>query len=611
MSPRDRRALRLGAAFGLVLGAVEALLVVSTHHTPGSFLSGIVLAAIASSIPGLAALALSWLLLPLARRGENWEADAAGLHIGVVACAIGGLYGLIGALDLWQDERWLAAVPVALLPLVGGVAIGLWTRFLYEQSFPKPRDGALRWGLGLTLALGVATGAVQSARSNRRPEPKEAPSVVLITLDTFRRDAMGAYGDGPSATPRLDQLASEGILFLDAVTPMPETAPSHASMLTGLHPLRHHVLSNGHHLSTAHETLPQVLAGEGWATGAFGSSFAVDARTGLDRGFQSYDDALAPAPPGLVHLRPVHLLTRAWMILGDPARTPWLLERDGDVTVDRFEGWLDDTPGAFFAWVHLFETHAPYEPRRPGDPTFDHRAHMGQTAFSEAELADLQALYRSEVEDTDRLVGRVLDALSASGRADRTLVIVVADHGEMLGEHGIAATHHGLAEEVVRVPLVIRVPQSTPDISRVEAEVRVLDLPATIYEYLGVEGAQTEGVPLLDYANGRRSRDLGVTLVGRRARSFADGALIGVRATGTKYVRDLVTGSETLFLVDDDPGEADDRVAWYRDTSPESLERVRMHVDPEAKAFEELLRDEIPDLPLADAHMLEQMGYQR
>ena len=96
----------------------------------------------------------------------------------------------------------------------------------------------------------------------------------------------------------------------------------------------------------------------------------------------------------------------------------------------------------------------------------------------------------------------------------------------------------------------------------------------------------------------------------KRANCPVNGSWI-FRATGTKYVRDLVTGEETLFLVDDDPGEADDRLGFYRENSPESLERVRQHVDPEAKAFEELLREEIPDLPLADAQMLEQLGYQR
>jgi arylsulfatase A-like enzyme len=608
---RERAALSIGTSFGLVLGAAEALFVASTSAVPGTFASGLLLGLIAAALPGVLGAALARVLMPVARRNP-WEPDALGLHAGLVATGLACAWGLPAAAELWSDGSRLLAVPLALLPFAFGLAAGLWTRFVLDSDWHWP-DRPLTVGGVASGLLIVATAGVTEWRSDRRPDPRDGPSVVLITLDTFRRDALGAVGDGPSVTPNLDRLASEGLLFLDAVAPMPETAPSHASMLTGLHPLRHRVISNGHQLDASFQTVPEVLSERGWATGAFVSSFAVDDRTGLSQGFAVYDDALAPGPAGLWRLRAFHVLARAWMVLGDPARTPWLLERDGDVTIDRFEGWLDETPGAFFAWVHLFETHAPYEPPVAAGvpPALDHRARMGQTEFTPAEIEQLRALYQGEVKDVDRLVGRVAEALAARGRLERTMIVVVGDHGEMLGEHGLTATHVGLWEEVVRVPLIVRVPQSSPDVPRVEAQVRVYDVAPTIYEYLAVDGVETEGLPLLEYGTGRRAVDLGTALVGRRARSFADGALIGVRAQGTKYVRDLVTGDETLFLVREDPAEADDRLGFYRDESPESLQRVRGAVDPDAKAFELLLREDLPDLPLADAQMLEQLGYQR
>ena len=316
-----------------------------------------------------------------------------------------------------------------------------------------------RRALGAAVCLAAALPAVAAILAaaagcggpgGGAPGAADAPaSLLLVTLDTVRADRLGGYGYAAAETPALDLLAREGLRFAAASSPAPLTLPAHASLLTGLLPPRHGLRNNGAGRLPEVPTLASVLAAAGYRTGAFVSSFVLDRRFGLDRGFAVYDDEVARDAAGGVALD---------------------AERRGDRTVERALAWLaaeTSAPGApFFLWVHLYDAHAPYAPPAPYAGRHAGRPYDGEIAFADAQ------------------VGRLLDELRRRGLAGRTLVAVAADHGEALGEHGELT--HGLLlyEPTLRVPLVLAGP-GIPAGTVVETPVSLTDLGPTLAGLLG------------------------------------------------------------------------------------------------------------------------------
>lgn len=297
----------------------------------------------------------------------------------------------------------------------------------------------------LALTTGCAADVGNDASSDRSARPEH---VLLVTLDTFRGDYLGAAGSTRVATPNLDALARRGALFTRARAPVPLTLPSHASLFTGLFPPEHGIRDNARfRLAPAHETLAERLREAGFRTAGFPAAFVLDARFGLDQGFDHYDDEI-PVPP-------------------EELESPEA-ERSGEDVLASFFSWLDSggLERPFFAWVHLFEPHAPYEApepfrsRYPEDP------------------------YAAEVAYTDDLVGRLVAGLADRNALASTLVIVVGDHGEGLGDHG--ETTHGLLvyNSTLHVPLLLAGP-GVAAAARVEGLVRTTDVAPTILEILG------------------------------------------------------------------------------------------------------------------------------
>jgi len=276
--------------------------------------------------------------------------------------------------------------------------------------------------------------------------------VFLVTLDTTRADRLGCYGYRGARTARLDRLAAEGVRFENAFADAPITLPSHASLLTGLYPFEHGVRNNGtFYLPDRFETLATVLRNRGYRTAAFVSAFVLDRRYGLARGFESYDDRMEDAAT-----------------LG----SSWEAERRGDRTALACMRWLEGYAGQrasapFFVWLHLYDPHEPYSPPPPFRDLFVDHPYDGEIAFA------------------DLAVGSVLEKLAQLGLLDRSLVAVVADHGESLGDHGEETHSMFLYESTIRVPLILWRPGVLPP-GRVVAEpVRTLDLAPTILDILG------------------------------------------------------------------------------------------------------------------------------
>jgi len=275
------------------------------------------------------------------------------------------------------------------------------------------------------------------------PERAAGPNLLLVTIDTFRADHLGASGSpaGRGLTPHLDAVAAAGTRFARAVAAAPLTLPSHATILTGLLPPHHGVRHNGvFELAPEVPTLPAALSEAGYRTGAVVGAAVLDHRYGLARGFEDYDDAIegeVSAPNGFVARRGEDVTARA---------VRWLEERG-------------DEP--FFLWVHYFDPHADYAPPEPYASRFRERPYAGEVAY------------------VDEQVGTLLEALEGLGLASGTLVVVTSDHGESLGEH-LEPTHaYTLYEPAVAVPLLLRGP-GVPSGRVVERPVSLASLAPTL-----------------------------------------------------------------------------------------------------------------------------------
>jgi arylsulfatase A-like enzyme/lipopolysaccharide biosynthesis regulator YciM len=274
-------------------------------------------------------------------------------------------------------------------------------------------------------------------------------NVLLITLDTTRWDRLGAYGDGSASTPNLDRLAGEGALFEQTIAVAPLTLPAHSTIFTGLLPPRHGVRDNGGYvLDPKHGTLASALKATGRVTGAFVGAFVLDAKFGLDAGFDTYYDKF-------------DLSRRRSLSLGSISRTA------GEV-VENAMPWLDEHANRpFFAWLHFYDAHSPYEPPEPFLSRFRDRPYAGEIAY------------------VDSQVGRVLQWLETRQLSNRTIVVVIGDHGESLNEHGEGT--HGLFiyESTTRVPFIVRTPYQMSAGQRIRSVVRSEDVMPTILDLVG------------------------------------------------------------------------------------------------------------------------------
>ena len=290
--------------------------------------------------------------------------------------------------------------------------------------------------------------AVLGPAACRESAPRTPPSLLLVTIDTLRADRVGAYGSTLGLTPSIDQLAASGWVFEHAVSPVPLTLPAHATILSGLDPLHHGIRNNGTYVfPETRETLATRLKASGYATGAFVAAAVLDHRYGLHRGFDLYDDGIVRVSEG---------------------RSVLESERPCGAVVARATAWIRSQAGPFFAWVHLYEPHAPYTP--PKDLA---AAHPGRP-------------YDAEVAAADRCVAEITAAARAA-RPDRLVTAVTSDHGEGLGDHGELT--HGLFiyQSTLEVPMVIS-GAGVPAGKRTGGLTRSADLAPTLLATLGARG---------------------------------------------------------------------------------------------------------------------------
>jgi len=439
------------------------------------------------------------------------------------------------------------------------------------------------------------------------------PNVILVSIDTLRADHLSAYGYEQPTSPHLDALAEEGVLFEQAYSQVIVTTPEHTTMLTSLYARTHGIYSNSTGpLSPDVRTLAEVLQQEGYGTAAaVGVKFLMPEYTGLGQGF----DDFFPFPDEIEnwkYLRPaaeVTALSKAWIE----------------------EHYRDK----FFLFVHYYDVHSPFAPEEPytatqfyqgdpGDPNnhsldgvdIDQR-HDAGVADGITDLAYAQALYDAEIAYTDNALGELFAFLDLLELSDNTLVIVVSDHGESFGEHGIYFDHWTLYDDTFHVPLIMRYPGHLPAGQRVASLVEAgVDLVPTILELLNLPPmAEAEGQSLVPLVKGHQEPRTAVFGEMRAALAVA------IRTDKYKFILDRITydnailrytpvveGDRELYDLTRDPGEFDNLLA-----TPGAFEKLRDEFTTLCQRWLEQRSVQVTpveeELPADLKEMLDDLGY--
>lgn len=393
----------------------------------------------------------------------------------------------------------------------------------------------------VTLVVASLAGGCKPAPPNERADTREptaslpaATNVILITLDTTRADRLGCYGYAAASTPGMDALAARGVHFAQAIAQAPLTLPSHATMMTGRYPRELGVRVNGRDsLGDTPVTLATQAKQQGCATGGFVGASVLDAKYGLDRGFDVYGDDMGRSKGLHAH--------------SDP-------QRRGAAVTDEALAWLDTVKDQkFLAWIHYYDPHHPYDAPAP---------------FQDPSVAP----YDREIAYMDAQIARVVEWLDARRLTDRTLLVLVGDHGEGFGEHGERGHTVFVYETNVHVPMIFVHP-SLPAGRRVEPVVEVVDVFLTIHALLG--WTPPEGLLSRSLAGAIRGSDIDST------QSYSEAHHVSwsfgwaeQRALTTERWKYISSTRPELFDRLNDPGELTTVIARYPDVAKQMREAL-------------------------------------
>jgi len=425
--------------------------------------------------------------------------------------------------------------------------------------------------VGLAVVLGVgAWGIHRVAHSTSRRARRAAAgkfNVLLITADTTRADYLGCYGRERARTPNIDRLSAEGTLFTRCTTCSPFTLPSHSSILTAVYPYAHGARRNGTgRLAEANVTLAEALQEAGYRTQATVASFVLNREFGTAQGFEVYHQVVA-----------------------EEARDALHAERKGDeVCADALEMLGALAEQRFFLWVHFYDPHYPYESARVRD-------------------ADSPAAYEDEITFMDTQIGRLLHELARLGLERETLVVLVGDHGEGLGQHD--ELRHGtfLYDTTLHVPLILRCPTVVPNGKRVTARVRTIDIAPTILDLVGCPPwDHAQGVALRPLLSGDKP-ELELAAYAESLDANDQFGLSLLRSLSVGEWKYILAPKPELYQLASDAGEARNRQADEPSVATRMREQLRMLLaaapPPPAEEHVAVTLDD------ADIARLESLGY--
>lgn len=502
--------------------------------------------------------------------------------------------------------RWLTGGPRARPLLRIGLTTGLLTAAAAGLFFSPELE---RWTQPAEAAAsstptndnGTAPG--KSSADDATNNPNAIRNVVLIVMDTTRRDRLSVYGHDLNTSPTLEALAERGAVFEQASSVASYTLTSHASLLTGRLPSQHQATMRTGQLVPEQKTLGHLFREAGWNTAAFVANRVLRSESGVADGFDHYDDLVDPEVCQTALWDVVHNAQALGAKFVNPLNfdgQPHLIENHQRSAADQNEkifSWIEtnrDQP--FFLFANYYDPHWPYVPEEPFRSEFviDYDGPITGYLFrdddydpsyelTERDHEYLLSLYDAELAYLDHHVGRLLDQLETFGILEETLVVITSDHGEYFGEHGLYS-HKELYEEAIGVPLLLRHPDTVPSGTRVEVPVLTTDVVPTILDLAGLpipSGlAGRSLVPLLQPEAGEfeprtlLAEDYDHAQVVRKMARFGDMKLI-------KSFDDQT--NEELFNLDQDPAEASNLL------SPTKSEEKASESDPMAELTKRLL----------------------
>jgi arylsulfatase A-like enzyme len=574
---RTLQAIAVGGLIGSVKGLAQAIVTISANdyfhfemkHVAGKVLFNEILQwAITGTVAAAALVALVLAAWPVAwllrrRRERAWG--------GALAAPV--ILGLLWIVGYWVNREFLPGL--LTLPSIAaniamiGASLGLW--FLLATLFDRVvnADRVARFlSAGAIAAIPVVLILLVAGQLTKRiipPSPPltNKPNILVILIDTLRTDRMSVYGYSRQTTPHLEQLAADGVLFTQAISQASWTKPAVASLFTGMYPRQHGIASSDwgrtdaagqtrvDTLSPKVQTIAEILSNAGYRTAAIGENNHLTPKTGFDQGFDYFRMTLDP--------------DEYW------TRAP--------ETNQLFLRWLkrlgDDS---FFAYLHYIDVHWPYRTPPPysgmyaSEPSeVDYNRHGFVPAHNDEPPAEFDPVVLQHMLDTydegirfiDDKVGEIIEDLKQRGVYDQTLIVVTSDHGEEFREHGKLAHGQSLFDEIVRVPLIIKLPDSDGDKNAqvVTTQVELIDIMPTILHSIGLSAPE-----------GLFGRHVFSTNLDPEPAAFSElDNRIAMRTSEHKYIYDFDSGTELLYDLISDPAEQENLAA----VRPELAEELR------------------------------------
>ncbi len=471
----------------------------------------------------------------------------------IIGCLIGRASMVIIG-NVFANELMRVA-PQFLLGVLAMIVVMKFVPDAATYLFAKLQRALIVPAVALFGVAGFMPPAFHTQEISTADAPTGAPNIVLLSWDTVRADVLSLYGGTGLDTPNLDKFATRSVVFDDAVANTPITGPEHSIMLTGVLPPSHGMRSNvTSRVPESVNTLPERLAANGYATGAFVSSYPMLGRLGLQQGFSVYNDRMNNQP--LIRFKQLSPREVFWSGLLFPLlKSSPKAFTEGDIVQQRAVEWLDQRPQdrPYFLFLHLYDAHAPYEPLPEFKKVALERIDTATPKAFDPNDANAMARYRGEIAMLDNWLGSFLDVLDAHDPGlNNTLIVLTSDHGECFGEGGIHHNHvPSLYEATQHVPLVVHFPQHAGAGLRVAETVTHLDIMPTflLAAQVDIEGEAQDvaSYPLqLAYSKngmGYSSRDV---YLEAQQKTLADDRLRGWRTAANKFLLSE-GGEQTLF----------------------------------------------------------------
>jgi choline-sulfatase len=440
-----------------------------------------------------------------------------------------------------------------------------------KQSSAKklPRRKFLKYGVYGAMTTSLSP-VIWLNGCSGKPEPREKTNVILISIDTLRKDHCSIHGYPKDTTPVLRKLASKGILFDSAYSPTAETGPSHATMFTSLYPITHRVIKNGINLTSSNHTIAEYLDKFGYQTAAVVGSFVLDSKFGFAQGFSFYEDNFT-------------------MERSSQKLTEWAtrkvengFDQPASDTSKKAIEWLQKNQASqrpFFLFVHYYDPHDPYVAPQP------FASRYAPQKKNPLQLDTRIGQYDAEIAYTDYEIGNIVKTLEWMGHIDDTMIVITSDHGEGLGQHGHLGHTINLYEELVRVPLLFYWPKHIPRDRIINAPVELVDLMPTIFDLIGITDdefpfqGQNLSPAILNNITLNKNRPI---FLHRRhynnkvvSKTWLNGEKFGIRVGKYKYIVGKDENTTELFDLSLDPNELSNLHDLFPERSAELETRLQ------------------------------------